>query len=160
MIVSLCRKLWCSKCWNQLVGDFDVYLHAKKATSSLTSFLRYCKDIAHLLFWELWECLTIPIKKIIVSIYRKLSYLYACNKSPSSFTFFSIYCKELANLLFWVIWACLATSSINLKKSLMFNSKQKTIFILSISHEILQRYCKFVILNTLRKPAYTPPKWY
>ena len=29
MIVSSRRKLWCSKCWNQLVGHFDVYLHAK-----------------------------------------------------------------------------------------------------------------------------------
>ena len=34
----------------------------QKATSSLTSFLRYCKVIADLLFWELWECLTISIK--------------------------------------------------------------------------------------------------
>ena len=29
MIVSPCRHLWCPKCWNQLVGNFDVYLHAK-----------------------------------------------------------------------------------------------------------------------------------
>ena len=79
MIVSLCRKLWCPKCWNQLVENF-VYLHVKKSTPSLSSFfLRYCKDIGNLLFWELWECLTIPIK-IIVSICRKLSRLSACKK--------------------------------------------------------------------------------
>ena len=29
MTVSSCRKLWCRKCWNQLAGNFDVYLHAK-----------------------------------------------------------------------------------------------------------------------------------
>ena len=28
MIVSLCRKLWWPKCWNQLAGNFNVY--AKK----------------------------------------------------------------------------------------------------------------------------------
>ena len=29
MIVSPCRKLWCSKCLNQLVGNFGSYLKAK-----------------------------------------------------------------------------------------------------------------------------------
>ena len=29
IIVSPCRKLWSPNCWNQLVGHFDVYLHAK-----------------------------------------------------------------------------------------------------------------------------------
>ena len=36
---------------------------SKKLTSFLTSFQRYCKDIANLLFWELSECCTITIKK-------------------------------------------------------------------------------------------------
>ena len=75
MIVSPWRKLWCPKCWNQLVGNFDVYLHVKKLTSTLISFLRHCKDIANLLFSELWECLT-----IIVSTCSKLSCLSACKK--------------------------------------------------------------------------------
>ena len=44
-----CRRLWCLST-------------SKKSNSSLSSFLRYCKDIANLLLWELWECLTIPIK--------------------------------------------------------------------------------------------------
>ena len=76
-MVSPCRHPWCPKCWNQLVGNFDVYLHAKN--QSLTSFLKYCKDIVNLLFWKLWECLTIPIK-IIVWICSKLLYLPACKK--------------------------------------------------------------------------------
>ena len=29
MIVSPCRKIWCPKYWNQLVGSFGVYLHTK-----------------------------------------------------------------------------------------------------------------------------------
>ena len=57
LIIPTNRKL----CWNQLVGNFDVYLHAKTQLD-LTSFLRCCKDIANLLFWELCECLIISIK--------------------------------------------------------------------------------------------------
>ena len=70
VLKSTCRKLWClSAC--------------KKSTLSLTSILRYCKNITNLLFWELWECLTIPIK-IIVSICSMLSCLSVCKKSTSS----------------------------------------------------------------------------
>ena len=49
VLKSTCRELWClSAC--------------KKWTSSLTYFLKYCKDIANLLFYEFWERLSIPIK--------------------------------------------------------------------------------------------------
>ena len=135
VLKSTCRKLWClSAC--------------KKSTSSLTSFLRYCKDIANLLFWELWEYLTISIK-IIVSIWSKLSCLSACKKSTASLTTFLRCCREIANLLFWVTWACLAThtynDSINLKRPSMFISKQKISFILHVFLDILQRYCKPVV---------------
>ena len=40
-------------------------------TQFLTYFLRYCKDIANLLLWVLWECLTMS-NNIIVSPCRKL----------------------------------------------------------------------------------------
>ena len=51
MIVSPCKTLWC------------LYIR-KNSTSSLTLCRRYRKDIANLLFWELWECLTFaaPLK--------------------------------------------------------------------------------------------------
>ena len=66
VLKSTCRKLWClSRC--------------KKSTSSPTSLFRYCKNIVNLLFWELWEWLTVPIK-IIVSICGKFSSLPACKK--------------------------------------------------------------------------------
>ena len=71
-------------------------------------FLRYCEEIANLLFCELWECLIIPIK-IIASICWKLSCLSACKKSTSLLTSFLKYCKEIENSLFWVLWACLGT---------------------------------------------------
>ena len=42
----------------------------------------------------------------------------------------------------------------------MFIYKQKINFILPVFLEILQRYCKLVILGTLGKPGYTHPKYY
>ena len=76
MILLLCRKRWCLKRWNQLW----CLSACKKSTSSLTSCLRYCKDIAHFLFLELWECLTIPIKTAVL-ICRKPSCFCACKKN-------------------------------------------------------------------------------
>ena len=98
MIVSPCRKLWCPKCWNQLAGNFDIYMHAKN----------------QLPFWDIvktWQscCLGnfvngwLSPSKIIVSISRKFL--------TSLLTFFLRYCKEIANLLFWVIGACLSTNT-------------------------------------------------
>ena len=87
--------------------NFAVYLLAKKSISSPTFSLRYCKDVANLVFWELWESLTIPIKTIVL-ICRKPSCSSSCKKSTSSPTSFIRYYNEIVNLLFCVLWACLA----------------------------------------------------
>ena len=42
-----------------------------------------------------------------------------------------------------------------MKKHLTFICKQKISFILPVFFELLQRYCKLVMLDTLRKPGYT-----
>ena len=94
--------------------------------------MRYSKDIAYLLFWELWECLIILIK-IIVLVYRKLLCLSACKKSTSPVTSFLRYCRDIVNLLFWALWACIAThtqnDTINCRKnSSLFASKKSTSF--------------------------------
>ena len=103
-----------------LVGNFDaqsaeinlqktlMFIYMQKINFIFNLFLRYFKDIANLLFWKLWECLTIPIK-IILSICSKLSCLSVCKKSTLSLDSFLRYCKEITNLLFWVIGTCLAT---------------------------------------------------
>ena len=86
MIILRCRKPCCQSVeMNFQAGHFDVYLHVKKSNSSVTSFLRYCKDIANLLLWELCKCLAIPIKTI-VSICSTFSCLSVCKKSTSLFT--------------------------------------------------------------------------
>ena len=80
VIVSPSRNLWCPKCWKQVLGNFHVCLHAK---SQLHLFLRCCKDIASLIFWELCQYLTIS-NKIVVSIWSKDSCLSTCKKSSVS----------------------------------------------------------------------------
>ena len=144
VLQSICRKLW--------------FLSAcKKSTSCVTSFLRYCKDTANLLFWELREHLTISIK-ITVSVWTKLSWLSECKISTASITSLLRCYREIANLLYWVIKAWMATQnkndSITLKKPSVFISRQKMNFILHVFLEILERYCKPVVLGTLSMPGY------
>ena len=57
----------------QLVEKFDVYLH-KKWTSSLTSFLKYCKDLAKLLFWVLCARLAHQNRKFDFYLYAKINF--------------------------------------------------------------------------------------
>ena len=129
-------------CWNQLVGNFDVYLHAKKSTSYLTSFSDIVETLQIYYFGNLGNVWRSP-SKIIVSICRKLSRLSVCKKSTSSFMGFfdklQRYCKlvilgilvenlclstgkqsrflkifqRCANFLFWVLWVCLPTHTHN-----------------------------------------------
>ena len=72
--------------------------------------MRYCKDITNLIFWELWKCLTIPIK-IILSICSKPSCLSACKKSTSLLNPFLRYYATLKvrkfESLFYKINTCL-----------------------------------------------------
>ena len=122
-----CGKLWClSAC--------------KKSTSSLTSFLRYCKNIANLLFWKFWECLTIPIKNHSIN-FQETFMLICMQQITHSLTFFLRYCKEISSLLFWVIWASLVTpkkiESIWRNFWCLFASKKRTSFF-----PFSLRYCK------------------
>ena len=47
-----------------------------------------------------------------------------------------------------------------MKKPLTLICRQKTKFILHIFLEILQRYCKLIVLGTLGMPGYANEKWY
>ena len=85
---------------------------------SLTSFLRYCKDIATCYFGALGMH-DYSHQKIIVLICCKLSSLFACKRLTSSLTYFLRYCNK-KNMLFCVSWKCLTMQTqcdtINLQK--------------------------------------------
>ena len=99
--------------------NYIVYLHAIKRNPFLTSFLRYCKDIANLLFWVLWECLVMPINNDSITLWEnlmpkilkltcgKLWCLSSCKKINFISDFFLRYCQNIANLLFWELRDCL-----------------------------------------------------
>ena len=61
MIASIYRKLWCSS--------------AQKFNFTPTSFLRYHKDFAKLLFRVLWACLVMSTKTIRVNLYDSLMFI-------------------------------------------------------------------------------------
>ena len=129
IIVSICRQLSC-------------LFSCKKSTSSLTSFLKYCREIANLLFWVIWACLA-QITQLIASKFEEAFdiYLQAKNQLYSSH-FPSDIGKILQNLLFWVPWACLAThtqsDTIHLQqKTFLFKDKKRT-----SSPMLVWIYCK------------------
>ena len=62
IIPSTCRKLSClSVC--------------KKSTSSLTFFLKYCKEIADLLFWIIWACLATHTYNDSINLKKPLTFI-------------------------------------------------------------------------------------
>ena len=83
-------------------------------------------------------------------------------KSTSYLTSFLRYCRDFANLSFWVIWAGLAVTSKNditsFQKTLMFVFMEKITSIPPLFLEILQTYCKLVILDTLDTSGHTHQK--
>ena len=85
IIVSMCSKL--------------MLIYTQKSTSSLTSFLRFWKEIANFIFSVIWACHT---PKMIVWIWRNLWCLSASKISFSSFTFYLRYGKDIVNFSFWV----------------------------------------------------------
>ena len=131
VLKSTSKKLWClSAC--------------KKSTSSLTPFTRYCKDIANFLFWEFGECLSIPIKNHFINLKET----------------FMLICMQKINFSLPPSWDISKNDSINLKKPLLFIYRQKIDFILHVFLDILQGYCKLVILGNLGMVGYAHPKWY
>ena len=135
--------------------NFCVYLHEQKWTLFVTSFLRYCKDIANSLLSVLRECfLIMPINndsitlqetlqetlkpKVLKSTSRKLWCLSACTKSFSSLTSFLRHCKYITNSLFLELWECLIISikiivSICSKLPCLSTWKKSTLSLTSLS---------------------------
>ena len=86
MIVSIWRSLW------SLSAD-------KQSTSSLKFSLRYCKDIANLLFWDFGHA-WLHTLSVMLSPCRKLSCLSSGKKTASSPMLFWRYYKEIQTSYF------------------------------------------------------------
>ena len=119
---------------------FDVYLQAKKSTSSFTFSLRYCEDIANLLFWVLWVCLAMHTQSDNIRLQK--TFVFICGQKTKfiSHVFLEIH-KIYTNFLICVLWACLTThtqnDNMNLQKTSMFIRMPKIHFIIHFFLEIL-----------------------
>ena len=89
-------------------------------------------------------------------------FMLVCIQKISFITHSFLQILQRNNLLFLITWACLDThtynNSTNLKKTYVY-LVAKINFILHVSFEILQRYCKLVVLGTLSIPGYAQPKY-
>ena len=126
MIVSIWRNFWCLSA-------------GKKSISSFTFSLRYYKNIANLLFWVLWVCLTLHIQWYYQLVEKFCVHPQAKNQLHSP-CFFEDAAK-IGKLLIWVLWACLAmhtqNGTIKLSKTSMFICTPKIHFIIHFLLEIL-----------------------
>ena len=149
IIVPICRKLSCLP-------------ECKKSTSSITCFLRYCKEIANLLFWVIWASLATHLKWYYE---LKKPLMFICGQKINFIL--HVFLKILQRYCKLVILGTLGIPGTHtqivtnqfVEKFRLFGGKKST----SSPHvflEILQRCnCKLVILGTLGIPGYAHPKW-
>ena len=105
----------------------------KKSTSSLLSFLRYCKESTNLLCWVLWACLAMTSKKRYHQLGENFDvYLHAKNHIFPSPLFLKYY-KNIACLAI-----PLKSDSRNLQETLMFICKPN----INLIHQFFSRDIK------------------
>ena len=96
--------------------------------------------------------LVIPDNPYAKSLYNSVGKFHAYVHATSSLTFFLRYCKKPDDKhLKWYY---------QFKETFDVNCRQKIKLIPHIFLEMLQKYCKHVILGILQVPDCTYPKWY
>ena len=134
----------------------------KKLTLSLNSFLRYCKEIANLLFWAIWVCFATHAHththtpKMIVSIWRNL---WKNQLHPSRFPW--DIAKVLQSCCFGYFWQSLLHTS---KLILSICWKLSSLFVGKVSASSTTFFGAIakiwnLILGTLGMPGYAHLKW-
>ena len=124
-----------------------MFLH-RKSTSSLTSFLRYCKDFANLLFWVVCAGPVMSTKINDINLQDSLMFILMQKIYFTLPLFYEILQRyyKFATLL---LSACLAMNTKNdnasFQETLTFIFMQKIIYIPPLFPQLLQRYCKLVI---------------
>ena len=90
-------------------------------TPSLTSFLRYCENVANLLLWVLWKCFITPINNDSITLWENLM--------PKV-----LRSTDAQSIKINILWACVAmhtqNDTINLLKTFVFIWRQKFMLIL------------------------------
>ena len=126
-----------------ICSKLSYFSACKKSTSSLTFFLRYCKEIANLLFCVIWACLATQTPKMIKAIWRNL-FIFRQKIKFILELFFEIlqrYCKLTAfGTLGMHDFGQTQSDTINLQKTFAFICRQK----INPRPMLFWRYCKDV----------------
>ena len=148
---SISRNLWCLSTWK-----------SEKPTSSLTSFLRYCKDMANLIFCEFWECLAISIKSYSINLSQAFMLVYMQKINFTTHFFLKILQRNSKNCFFgWFGhgWPHTLKMLGSVWRNLLRLAGQKSTSFFTFSLRYC-RYCKLVVLSALDMPGYAHSKWY
>ena len=123
-----------------------------------TSLLAW--DIAEFLqLWVIWAGIAWPCSPRLMVSTCIIFWHFICMQKNHSFPSFLRYCKDITNLLFWVCWTFLAMTSKNITTSLQ-KSLMLLIVIPALFLEILQTYCKLIILGTFGNLGHAKQKQY
>ena len=113
----------------------------QKINFIITSFLRYCREIAKFLFWVIWACLATHTENDSGTLKKPLTFISRQKINFILHVFLEIlqrYCKPV----FGVLWGCLAmhiqSYTISLQKIFVFICRQKISFTPMLFLEILQ----------------------
>ena len=146
----------------------------KKWAPSLTSFLRYCKDIANLLLWVIWECLIMPTSNDSITLKETLM-LKNWNQLVENFDV-SLHAKNQLplQLLFWDIvktwqtyyfgnfgnaWRSPSKIIVPICRKLSFLSACKKITFTLRFFWNIAKICKLLFLGTLDMSGSAHPKY-
>ena len=140
-------------------------------------FLRFCKNIANLLLWVLWECLNIPINNHIITL-KKLWWPKCCNQLVGNFDVY-LHAKDQLHVSLLVsdivkalqtyymekirnAWPSPSKIIVSICKKLScLSTYKKSNLITHFCLKIFQRNNKQLhILGTLRMSCHTNLRWY
>ena len=107
------------------------------------------------LTWVIWACLDKPIQKS-TDVYQKKNQLIENDIEKILHTCYFDY-LDIQN--FRHVRLCPSYMIVSAYRNLWCLSAQKIIFILNFFLEILQRFCKFVMLGTLDMAIHAHQKW-
>ena len=151
---------WGNKCWNKLLGNFDVYLHAKNQLHhSILSF--NCKKIANLLFWVNWTCLTTLTKNDNSNLKEPVTFICRQKIKPILQVFLEIlqgYCELVFSTLGMPGYANPKWHH-QLVENFRTHLQAKNQLHTPCFSGDIAKICKRLILNTLGMPGCKHPKW-
>ena len=136
-------------------------LACNKSTSSLISFLRYCKEIANLLFWLIWACLATPTWNDTITFMKPSTFISMEKINFNLHVFLDIlqkYFKPVVLGTLGMFGYVYPKWYYHLIENFHVYLQAKNQLHHSCFYGYIAKVCK-LILGTFGMPGYTHPKW-